>query len=112
MNEPRLLKNLSIIKSFAKHALQSIEADQRMIGIQCEDETLKDAMFKHVDVRQSRFTAMQFDHCDFEKASFVDCVFERCDLSNSTFKSAYFERLAPILNSSFPLPSVARYIMI
>lgn len=63
-----------------------------MIGIQCEDETLKDAMFKHVDVRQSRFTGMQFDHCDFEKASFVDCVFERCDLSNSTFKSAYFER--------------------
>lgn len=92
MNEPRLLKQLNQVESFLKLAHHSIKEDQRLIGIECHDETIKDTLFKHVDVRQSRFTAIQFDHCDFEKASFVDCVFERCDFSNSKFKSAYFER--------------------
>lgn len=92
MNEPKLISPLSCLDDFARHALRSIEEDQRILGIECHEQSLRNVTFRHLEVRQSRFSSMQFDHCDFEKASFVDCVFDRCDLSNSKFKSAYFER--------------------
>jgi len=94
MNEAKLPKSLNRLDSFLNYAKRSLEEDQRIHGIACQDETLKDVSLKHLDVHQSRFMSIQFDHCDFEKASFVDCIFERCDLSNSKFKAAYFERCA------------------